>query len=269
MECSEGACGVSPAAHVGTRLTPRRVLLLAFAISAFMGLLASSAATHDRDLDCVDFDTQRAAQDHRDAHIGDPDGLDPDYDGTACEELPCPCGSTPTSPVPPAPERREAPTSPVPGHLGSQDQAVTSNGRVVDVLDANTLKVRLAAGTIVKARLIGIDTPKRRGRGTRDDCGASDATARMKRLAFRNGIGRSVTLKSDPMQDGADLAWRLVYVDGGGVDFGRTMISSGWGKVHAVDSGFLRLSAYRAAEASAKAAQRGMWQSCGRTPSAR
>lgn len=47
-----------------------------------------AAADHSRDLDCDDFETQPEAQDHFDAHSGDPDGLDRDDNGAACEALP-------------------------------------------------------------------------------------------------------------------------------------------------------------------------------------
>ena len=83
----------------------------------------------------------------------------------------------------------------------------------------------------------------------------------MKKLALRRGIGRIVTLKSDPTQDRADRFGRLlVYVIGGGVDFGRTMISSGWAKTYVFEREFLRVTTYRRAQASAK---RGVWRKCG------
>ena len=56
----------------------------------------SAVATHLGDKNCSDFPNQQAAQDHLNAHPGDPDGLDGDDDGIACESLPCPCGGTPT-----------------------------------------------------------------------------------------------------------------------------------------------------------------------------
>lgn len=69
------------------------------------------------DYDCSDFSSQAAAQ----AYLlpGDPYRLDGDNDGTACEDLPCPCSygsapETPTGPISPAPappvEEVEEPT---------------------------------------------------------------------------------------------------------------------------------------------------------------
>ena len=60
------------------------------------------------DLDCYDFSSQAPAQNYF-LSIGgpssDPDGLDGDGDGIACESNPCPCSysTAPTAPTPPAP----------------------------------------------------------------------------------------------------------------------------------------------------------------------
>lgn len=220
----------------------RRLVPLACAVSALFVLPTSATATHGVELDCSDFASQRAAQEHLNAHPGDPDGLDGDHDGFACESLP--------TAVP-------APSSPL-------SRAQTTQARVVRVIDGDTLKVRLATGPAVTVRLIGIDTPETRKPGTPVQCGGLAATARMKKLAFRRGVGRTVTLKSDPSQDRVDLFGRLLaYVNGGGVDFGRTMISAGWAKTYVFRTEFLRVSAYRRAQASAKAAKRSVWRTCG------
>jgi Excalibur calcium-binding domain len=61
------------------------------------------------DLDCADFASQAEAQEN--LAPGDPDGLDADSDGIACESNPCPCttatggggGGGASEPAPPAP----------------------------------------------------------------------------------------------------------------------------------------------------------------------
>ena len=59
-----------------------------------------AAADHPGDVDCGDFAYQQDAQEHMDAHPGDPDRLDGnDDDGLACESLP----SRPAEPAPPPP----------------------------------------------------------------------------------------------------------------------------------------------------------------------
>lgn len=63
--------------------------------AVFVALLAAvPAAASASDKDCADFATQRAAQIFFLKHGGprrDPDRLDGDNDGVACEDNPCPC----------------------------------------------------------------------------------------------------------------------------------------------------------------------------------
>jgi hypothetical protein len=56
-----------------------------------------ASASHAVDVNCTDFQYQEDAQAHLDAHPGDPDHLDSDGDGIACETLP----HRPTAPPPP------------------------------------------------------------------------------------------------------------------------------------------------------------------------
>ena len=189
--------------------------------------------------------------------------MDGNADGRPCEALPCPCGATagavaptpaPPTPIAPAPA---APTASLPA-------ARSVEARIVRVIDGDTLKARLTTGQTLNVRLIGIDTPETRKPGTRVQCGGPDATARVKKLAYRNGVGRTVTLRTDPTQDLVDRFGRLLaYVDAGGLDFGRAMISSGWAKVYVYERGFERVSTYRRTQASGKAAKRGVWRKCG------
>jgi hypothetical protein len=61
-------------------------------IVVLFGALPSAASASDKD--CRDFATQRAAQFFFLKHGGpqsDPDRLDADHDGVACEDNPCPC----------------------------------------------------------------------------------------------------------------------------------------------------------------------------------
>ena len=245
----------------GERLSVRRVLVLVSAVGALMAMPASDAAAHDVDLDCADFAYQAEAQEHRDRHPGDPDRLDDDEDGTTCEELPCPCGVVALPTAPPEPAR------PAPG---PRPWPLTTKARIAGVVEAGTLKVRRSDGEVINVRLIGVDGPTTRGAGSRGACGAQDATAQMKRLAFRDGMGRIVELRTDPIRgrDG-ESDQLLAYVGVGGVDFGRTMIASGWAKVQRRQANFLRVGAYRKAQASAKAAQRGLWRMCGDSAVAR
>jgi endonuclease YncB( thermonuclease family) len=250
MQSGHRTCGDSR--QSGEHRALRRWLVLVCAVCASMALLATDGVAHSVDLNCEDFATQRAAQDHRNTHASDPDRLD-DANGQTCPGLPCPCGATVLPPPAPIPVR-SAPTAPRP-------EPVTRRARVISVVDGGTLKVRLPAGNAVDVRLIGIDRPKPRGLRTPAQCGAADATARMRRLAFRDGVGRRVRLTSDPTQAREDRFDRA-YVDARGIDFGRALIASGWAKVDTSDWDFLRLSAYRAAQQAARAVRRGAWGRC-------
>jgi Excalibur calcium-binding domain len=73
-----------------------RLLAILAAAAALVVLLVASLppAAAARDKDCKDFRTQRAAQIFFLRHGGpryDPDRLDGDDDGIACEDNPCPC----------------------------------------------------------------------------------------------------------------------------------------------------------------------------------
>jgi endonuclease YncB( thermonuclease family) len=236
-----------------------RAVLLAALACLVMTALPSPAAAADRD--CADFATQAAAEAWLQAYPGDPDGLDGDADGVACESLPCPCagaGAAPVSPPPAPPAAPPAGAAPAPAA-----KALKVKARVTSVIDGDTLKVRFADGAKATVRLIGIDTPETKKPGTPVQCGGRAATTRMKALALRNGTGRTVTITTDPTQDLTDRYGRLLaYVGAGGTDFGRTMVATGWAKTYVYRVDFQRVSAYRAAQRSAKSANRGVFGRC-------
>ena len=88
------------------------VLFGAFLASA--ALPASAAAATD--YDCADFANQAEAEEN--LLPGDPYNLDGDDDGIACEDLPCPCSSTPGQGAGGGGEEQPAePPPPPPYHL--------------------------------------------------------------------------------------------------------------------------------------------------------
>ena len=115
-------------------------------------------------------------------------------------------------------------------------------GRVVDVVDGDTLKVRLD-GEVETVRLLGIDTPETRRPGTPVECGGAEATSRMLELAFsrprdrdgdglfdsEGGRGIALTLETDPSQDTRDRFDRLLAYTEPGLQ--RRMLESGWAEV--------------------------------------
>jgi endonuclease YncB( thermonuclease family) len=217
------------------------VVVLMLAPSASAGVPATAA-----DLDCSDFATQAAAQSYF-LSIGgpssDPDGLDGDNDGIACESNPCPCSSsgTPTTPTVPPPPTSFAAT-------------------VTRVIDGDTVVARLADGSEITVRLIGIDTPETLKPGVPVECGGEQATEEMRQLVE----GQQVTLVSDPTQDAVDRFGRsLFYVDrSGGVDVGEAMLRTGWADVFVFENDFERLPRYRAARNKARDSEVGVWGRC-------
>lgn len=196
------------------------------------------------DRDCGDFATQAEAQRFFIDAGGpgsDPDRLDSDGDGVACETLPCPCSTEGAGKGrPPAkPDRIRA--------------------RVLYAVDGDTIQTRVPSrgNRRLTVRLLGIDTPEKYG--TRE-CGsgaASDFTSRLLK-------GRRVKLTTDPTQDRRDRYGRLLaYVDRGGRSAQVAILARGLAKVYAPDGAIRRIKRFRKAESRAREARRGSWSACG------
>ena len=207
------------------------------------------------DRDCSDFPNQAAAQDYFIAQGGpseDPDGLDGDDDGIACDSLPCPCSPARPGPAPAPLAPLQSPMSPV--RLPRPNFA----GRVTKVVDGDTLKVRSRGGRRFTVRLLGIDTPEIFGAR---ECGGAQASARLKRLAPRR---RKVRIVGDYTQPRRDRYGRLLaYVRTSTAQLNLAQLRAGWARVFVVGRRFLRYESFAAAEASARAVGRGVWGRCG------
>ena len=211
-----------------------------------VGALAAAAPVSAGDRDCADFSNQREAQKYYESKGGpgsDPDRLDADNDGQACDSLPCPCGSGGRQPkAKPKPRRPDFPA------------------RVVRVTDGDTLVVRSGSGRRFRVRLIGIDTPEVFG-GV--ECGGRKASASMKRLASR---GRRVRVFGDPTQDRRDRYGRLLaYVKTrNGPQLNIAQVRRGWAKVYVYQGRpFRQTASFRRAAKRAKRQGRGVWGRCG------
>jgi hypothetical protein len=164
------------------------VLVVVALVAVAPSASADSASAADRD--CSDFSAQAAAQDYFLALGGpgsDPDRLDGDGDGIACEDNPCPCSysTTPTQPIEPivptdsdadgVPDSSDAcPNEYAPGGNGCPAPSLARRLRfsayVTGVTDGDTIKVRRGFRRYT-VRLIGIDTPETRKPGTPIECG--------------------------------------------------------------------------------------------------
>ena len=126
---------------------------------------------------------------------------------------------------------------------------------MTEVVDGDTVRVRLASGKSERVRLIGIDAAERGA------CFAAPAAARARQLA----LSKPVVLRGDATQDTRDRYGRLLaYVWlPGGRDLGYQLVAGGFAKVYVYRNAFERLPAYRTAESRAKAAPAGAWKACG------
>ena len=90
------------------------VALCSVLFGAFLASVAlPAAAAAATDYDCADFANQAEAEEY--LLPGDPYNLDGDNDGIACEDLPCPCSSTPGQGG--SEEQPSEPPPPPPYHL--------------------------------------------------------------------------------------------------------------------------------------------------------
>lgn len=225
-----------------------RVCVAAVVAVASLGA-ATPASAADRD--CSDFSTQREAQTYYESKGGpasDPDRLDADDDGMACDALPCPCGSGLAPKPKPKPKARRI------------------AARITSITDGDTLHARaIKSGRDYTVRLIGIDTPETKRPGTPVECGGPQASDNLRRLGFRDGEGVRVTLKTDPTQDKRDRYGRLLaYVTRrDGTNLGAAQIRAGWAEVYVFERSFKLVDRFRKAQAQARAADRGVWGECG------
>ena len=128
---------------------------------------------------------------------------------------------------------------------------------MTEVVDGDTLWVRLPSGKSEKVRLIGVDAAERGA------CFAAQAGFRARQLA----LSKPVTLRGDRTQPTRDQYGRLlayVWIPGGR-DLGYQLIAGGFAKVYATRNPFQRFSAYRGAESRAKSARTGSWKACAAT----
>jgi len=172
------------------------------------------------------------------------------------------CPAAPPPALTPTPTPAPAP-APAPTYTPPLPQARVIRARITAVVDGDTIKVRTDRGKRYSVRLIGIDTPETRKPGTPIECGGKQATASLQRLAFSRGVGRRVTLTTDPTQRTYDRYRRLLaYAKTSTSQLNAKQVSRGWAAVYVFEKPFSRLAAFERAQSQARAADRGVWGSC-------
>lgn len=133
-------------------------------------------------------------------------------------------------------------------------------GRVVRVVDGDTLKVRVD-GRVETVRVLGIDTPESQRPGAPVECGSRRAGSELRRLVD----GRSVVLTGDASQDAVDRFGRiLAYVSVDGTDVGEAMVGRGWARPYVYGGvPFARVGTYRSAARDARRRGAGVYGACG------
>ncbi len=212
--------------------------------------ISVNAHSQIKDRDCADFPNQRAAQIYYLSLGGpavDPDNLDADGDGIACESLPCPCyyGTQPPSDPSPSP-------TPEPQPQPSRVKAI-----VVKVLDGEKVKVKLLPSKRkIGVQILGVDAPKP------SQCGGSESSESLKRVLPQ---GLAVWLYRDPSQADKTNKGRLLrYVNkaANGKDAGRVQIVRAWAVPAKYAKPFKRQSDYKNKAKLARQDERGLWYLC-------
>lgn len=132
---------------------------------------------------------------------------------------------------------------------------------VLRVVDGDTIHVAWRGDSTL--RLIGMDTPETRDPRKPVQCFGREASARAHRLLD----GRSVYLEMDPSQGALDKYGRslaYVWIDGKTL-YNKEMIAEGYAHEYTYDLPYKYQQEFKAAEAAARAASRGLWSSatCG------
>lgn len=121
---------------------------------------------------------------------------------------------------------------------------------VIKVIDGDTISVQRSAGSET-IRFIGINAPET------GQCFTNEATERLKQLLASG----KVRLELDPSQGERDKYDRLLaYVfTEGGQNAARVLIEGGFAKEYTYSKAYKYQSEFKAAQASAEAAGRGLW----------
>ena len=158
---------------------------------------------------------------------------------------------------------------PVVSGPGDVTPAVDHEVTVVDVVDGDTLEVRMPDGSVETVRLLGVDTPEtyadndpaefegvpntRAGRACLRAAGENATT-----FAGEMLDDGTVRVRTDPAADRRGSYDRLlVYVTVDGTSLNRALLDRGHARLY--DTEFDRRDAFAAAEDRAQAAGRGLW----------
>jgi micrococcal nuclease len=131
----------------------------------------------------------------------------------------------------------------------------TTTGLVSEVIDGDTIAVRLVTGETVRVRYIGINTPEI---WPTLECGGASSTARNRTLV----AGKTVTLIPGPgLYDKYNR--RLAYVYVGDMFVNQTLIAEGWASLMMIPPNTAYRVTFERLETLARSTHEGVW-SCSR-----
>jgi len=130
----------------------------------------------------------------------------------------------------------------------------TYTAEVVRIIDGDTFEANVG-GKLHKIRLMGVDTPESKKRGTPVECYAKEAEQKLADLIG----GKTIALKLEGIPYG--MYGRIVgYAEVDGVDVGQMLISEGYAEAY-TKFPFERMEQYKQAEDEARNADKGLWGS--------
>lgn len=132
-------------------------------------------------------------------------------------------------------------------------------GRVVEVVDGDTVVVTTGDAVRLTVRLLGVDTPETKKPGVPVQCFGPEAS----RYTHARLEGREVTLTFDvERHDKYGRTLAAVSVDGH--DYARDLIANGYARVLSIAPNRRNARTYLGLELDARRDRRGLWGACER-----
>lgn len=148
----------------------------------------------------------------------------------------------------------------LPGELSGTPGGADIEGRVVKVVDGDTVRVRVD-GREENVRYIGVDTPETKRPGRPVECFGPAASAANERLVD----GREVHLEvGEEQRDRYDRLLAYVYRADDGRFVNEILVRDGYARPLAIEPNVDHAEAFSALADEARKAGRGLWSACGR-----
>ncbi|WP_244929592.1 excalibur calcium-binding domain-containing protein [Nocardioides sp. W7] len=173
--------------------------------------MVTAAPVQAKDLNCDDFPNQAAAQQNLNDNPSDPNGLDREGDGIACESLPCPCAG-PGDPEPADPEPTKPKPKPKPAPVI----------KVVKVISGELVKVREGKRAATTLHLLGANVPDD------DRCRVRAAKKDLRSWIKRGMVVEVFSDKASPNRDADGYPLRHVVRVKGNYDVGGSQVATGF-----------------------------------------